>query len=102
MEDGFYTLARWKVKPGLEEQFIQAWKEMGEVFLTLPRPATQGTLVRSMTEPSVFFSFGPWKDSAEIEAMRTDLEAKDAMQRVIDLCEEATPGTYEVVAEIRN
>jgi quinol monooxygenase YgiN len=102
MDKGFYTLARWKVKPGMEERFIEAWKAMGEAFLNLPRPATQGTLIQSVSDPTVFYSFGPWDDIDEIDAMRADPVTREAMQQVTDLCEEATPGTYQVVAEMKS
>jgi quinol monooxygenase YgiN len=100
METGFYTLARWKVIPGLEEQFIQAWKDMGEVFLSLPRPGSHGTLIQSVSDPTLFYSFGPWDDIEEIDAMRADPKAREVIKRVTDLCEEANPGTYQVVAEV--
>ena len=100
METGFYTLARWKVIPGMEEQFIQAWKDMGEVFLNLPRPASQGTLIHSVSDATLFYSFGPWDDIEEIDAMRADPTAREAIKRVTDLCEEANPGTYQIVAEV--
>lgn len=101
MDTGFYTLARWKVIPGMEEQFIQAWKDMGEVFLNLPRPAAgRGTLIQSVSDPTLFYSFGPWDDIEEIDAMRADPTAREAIKKVTDLCEEATPGSYQVIAEV--
>ncbi len=101
MSQGYYTHALWKVKPGSEEEFIAAWKAMGDVFLSQPGVSTHGTLIQSLSDPTEFYSFGPWDSLEQIQAMRADPRAKEAIRRVVDLCEGATPGNYKVVAEIR-
>ena len=102
MDEIYYTHAMWKVKPGNEEQFIEAWKAMGAVFMNLPGiPAgsTQGTLIQSLSHPTLFYSFGPWSSLEDIEAMRADPQARQAIARTRALCEEATPGNYRLVAQ---
>ena len=94
----FYTLARWQARPGEEEAFVQAWEDMAKAFVALPKPPSgAGTLVRSLRDPSVFYSFGPWDDLKAIEDMRADPTAQAAMQALTALCVEASPGAYEVV-----
>ncbi len=98
--DKYYTHAMWKVRPGDEALFVEAWGELADVFLSLPVPATRGTLIQSLDDPSLFYSFGPWDSLDDIQAMRSNPEARAAIQRVVELCEQATPASYRVVAEI--
>jgi hypothetical protein len=100
MQDLVYTLGVWKVKPGQEEEFVAAWKELGGVFAALERPPGPGTLVQSLSDPALFYSFGPWRQLQDVQAMRSDPRAQAAIQRLISLCTEAMPGTFRVVAEV--
>ena len=101
MEETYYTHALWKVKPGNEEAFIEAWRALGTAFGQLPNAPRKGTLIQSLADPTIFYSFGPWDSLDDIEAMRRDPGARQAIRRIIELCDEATPGDYRVVAEIR-
>jgi quinol monooxygenase YgiN len=101
MGEVFYTHALWRVKPDGEAEFIKAWNELADVFSNLPDRPMRGTLIQSLTEPTLFYSFGPWKSLADIEAMRHDPQAQEAFQKIIELCAETSPGTYRVVADIQ-
>src|SRR5437867_12984736 len=57
-EDVYYTLGVWHVKPGAEEAFIAAWKELGTLFMGLPQQPGPGTLVQSIDQPQLLYSFG--------------------------------------------
>ena len=100
MTESVYTLGVWRVKPGNEAAFIAAWKDLGAIFLRLPQPpeAGTGTLIQSLTNPSLFYSFGPWKSLDDVQAMREDVTAQDGIARLWALCTEATPGSFQVVA----
>ena len=98
MEHPPFTLARWLVKPGQEAAFVAAWQELGAVFLGLPQPTRWGLLLRSVEDPRLFYSFGPWPSLDAIRAMRADPRTAAAMGRLTALCEGASPGAYEVVA----
>jgi hypothetical protein len=101
MQEMVYTLGVWRVRTGQEAEFIAAWKALGEIFvgLELP-PAGTGTLIQSVSDPALFYSFGPWKRMEDIQAMRSDPQAQAGIQRIMDLCTEATPGTFRLVAEV--
>lgn len=99
MQEGAFTLGVWRVKAGREAEFTAAWKALGEVFSQLPNPPGAGTLIQSVTEPALFYSFGPWRRQEDVEQMRRDPAAQAAIQRVVDLCTEARPGVFRVVAE---
>jgi heme-degrading monooxygenase HmoA len=95
-----YTLAMWKVKEGSEEEFVRRWRdELAPFFISLS-PGAQGTLVRSIDDPSLFYSFGPWKDLDAIAEMRSNPRTPEAIGRLTELCTEATPGTYDLVLKI--
>lgn len=95
-----YTLGRWVALPDRENEFVEAWKDLGEFFSSLenPPPKGSGTLVRSLDDPSLFYSFGPWKDPGDVAKMRAHPEAPARLAKLGELCSEATPGGYEVVA----
>ena len=99
MDDQIYTLGAWQVKEGNQQEFIKAWKELGEVFGALPDPPGKGILIQSTSNPALFYSFGPWNSMEAVEAMRNDTRAQQGIRKLIDLCTEATPGSYRVVAE---
>ena len=95
-----FTLARWDVHPGREDDFIDAWERLAETFSALDEPPLWGTLLRSTTEPSLFYSFGPWRDRAHIAAMREDPRAQAGFKEIADLCTAMSPGSYELVRHV--
>jgi hypothetical protein len=102
MADGTgYTLALWRVKAGKEDEFVRRWKgELADYFLNLPKPPGPGTLIRSVEDLRVFYSFGPWRSIEDIREMRADPRTADVLGNVIELCDEATPGVFEFVARV--
>ena len=100
MEYDNYTHAEWRVTPGKDEEFIAAWRDLGDVFGSLDRPPVWGTLLQSEAEPSVFYSFGPWASAEDVAAMRANDDALAALKRVSDLCDSATPGPCRRVLHI--
>ncbi len=100
MAEAVYTLGVWRVKPGREAEFTAAWQALGETFNHLAHPPSgKGTLIQSLTDPTLFYSFGPWGSLADIQVMREDPNAQAGIQRLRELCVEATPGSFRVVAE---
>lgn len=101
MEEAYYTHARWLVKAGREQEFVEAWQAMGAVFSSLPNAVGHGTLIRSLDQPNLFYSFGPWRSLEDILSMRAGPESQTALVRVRDLCDEFSTGNYEVAATVR-
>lgn len=99
-EATYYTHAEWRVRNGHEAEFITAWHEMSDAFASLAARPLWGTLIQSEHDLTLFYSFGPWASAADIAAMRSDAAARAAIQRVMALCEHATPGTYREVAHV--
>lgn len=95
-----YTLARWQVKDGNEAEFLRTWREdLAELFIRL-NPGATGTLVRSVDDPLLFYSFGPWNDLQDILNMRAMPEAQTVFEKLIGLCDEATPGAFLVEMKV--
>ena len=100
MEETIYTLGVWRVKPGKEDAFITSWKALAHIFAQLPQPPSgKGRLIQSLTDPLLFYSFGPWTSLADVEAMRNNPQAQAGINKIRDLCTEATPGGFRLVAE---
>lgn len=100
MDQQVYTLGAWHVQEGREDEFVAAWKRLGRVFQALAHPpAGKGILIQSTSVPTLFYSFGPWESVGHVEAMRNDPGAQAGIRRLLDLCTEASPGTFRVVAE---
>jgi len=100
VEDEFYTLGMWRVTAGQEAAFVAAWKALGDFFKSLPRPAGPGTLVQSIDDSRLFYSFGPWNSLDDIQAMRADPRTPAELGKLMALCDEARPGTYRAVAKV--
>ena len=100
MQGDVYTLGVWKVKPGQEESFIAVWRELGNFFLSLPKPPGPGTLVQSLEDATLFYSFGPWNSLEDIQAMRAHPQAPAMIGKLASLCEQATPGSFRLVATV--
>jgi hypothetical protein len=100
MDESYFTYALWRVKPGRETEFITAWKDLAEIFTSLPQPPLWGRLVQSNTTPNEFCSFGPWHSLADIEAMRKDPRAQEGIKRVRALVDEGSPTTAKLIREI--
>lgn len=100
MESQIYTLGVWRIKPGYEHAFIAVWKELGEYFKSLEQPPGPGTLVQSLEEPLLFYSFGPWPSLSAVQSMRADPRTPAAFAKLTAICNEVKPGTFQVVATV--
>lgn len=98
MSDEVYTLGAWTVKPGKQDEFVEAWLAVGRHFARLDHPPGPGTLLQSVDEPTRFYSFGPWGSLVDVQAMREHPDTPAALGAAMALCDEAHPGTYRVVA----
>jgi hypothetical protein len=98
-EGAYYTLAVWRVTEGREDEFVRAWTEiLSATFLSLDHPPVWGKLVRSVEDPRLFYSFGPWRSREDILAMRADPRGSGAIAQVAELCDQVTPGVFVEVA----
>jgi heme-degrading monooxygenase HmoA len=102
MKHDYYTLSVWKVKPGLAEEFRAAWRDMAKAFSELPDPPIRITLLQSMVDPLLYYSFSPWVSTDAIHAMRRDIGIKGEIKRVTELCTEYRIDNFHARDEIDN
>jgi heme-degrading monooxygenase HmoA len=95
-----YTLAKYRVKDGQEEEFVRRWNELAATFSSLPDPPLWGTLIRHASDRTLYYSFGPWRSGADVRAMRDSPAAAGAFRGLAAVCEEITPGDFEVVRHV--
>src|SRR5579862_5614444 len=78
MSEVYNTHGMWRVKPGKEAEFIEAWKALGAIFRALPNPPGpgQGILIQNVADPLQFYSVGPWHSSEDLAAMRANPQAQ--------------------------
>ena len=100
MDKQAFTLAMYRVKAGQEDELIRAWSELSSTFLSLPNPPLWGTLIRHVSDRTLFYSFGPWRSLEHIKAMRESSVAGAALAKVRGCCEDMVPGQYEVVTHV--
>jgi hypothetical protein len=90
----------WRVQPEREEEFVAAWQELSDVFSLLEKKPLWRSLLQSLTEPRLFFSFGPWQSLPAIVVMRANPEAQAALAKVRSLCQDGTPGANRLAARV--
>lgn len=95
-----YTHAMWLVRAGNEEAFIEQWTKLSELFSQLERKPLWGTLIRSTFNTRLFYSFGPWASEDDIAAMRSHPDVHEVFGDLMSLCDEASPGSYELVKHV--
>lgn len=97
MVNGYYTLASWYIKEGAEAEFLRIWKEeLAPAFINFDALAN-GTLIQSLEDSRLFYSFGPWESLERMQMARADPQVGEAIRKLVSLCEEARPGPFRVV-----
>lgn len=61
-----YTSGRWVVKPGEDDEFVEAWKAFVTWASEMPGSGTF-RLARDLDHPNTYLSFAPW-ESVEAQA----------------------------------
>ena len=97
-----YTVGIWVVKPGHEDAFVRAWREMADWTMREVVGETAegqgGKLLRDREEPHRFISFGPWESLEAIEAWRAQPGFQDRVRRMQEMLEQLTPMTLDDVS----
>ena len=92
-----YTSGTWKVIPGNEDAFIDAWKHLAEQTKA-DFPGSTATLLRDRDDPTLFVSFGPWDSIEQIERWRASDTFQSGVGTIRPLLAEFTPHTMDPVA----
>ena len=100
MATDYYTLASWHVRKGNEDEFVRRWKEDLATAFMHASPNATGTLIQSLEDPLLFYSFGPWASLELMQQARTDPAVGRAIKTLVERCDEAEPSAFRVVLTI--
>lgn len=96
--DGFFSLGILRVKPGKEQELLAVWQAFCDGLGQLDGPpAGPATLIQSLTDPALHYSFAPWRTNEDLEAMRADARTLEFFGQASALCSEVSPGMFRVV-----
>ncbi|QCO98682.1 antibiotic biosynthesis monooxygenase [Arthrobacter sp. 24S4-2] len=94
-----YTLGIWLVKPGRENDFVQAWRDLAsktkEDF-----PGAKAVLMRDRDVPNRFISTGPWESPEEVERWRASATFTEGYEALREMLEHFQPHTLDEAATI--
>jgi hypothetical protein len=65
-----WTHGIWTVKPGREDEFVDAWRSMAQAAVAEFDPPGRPRLLRDRERANLFRSFGPWDDAETVERFR--------------------------------
>lgn len=94
-----YTSGRWKVTPGNEDEFVNAWRDLA-TRTKGDFPSSTAVLLRDRDDPTLFMSFGPWESIEEIERWRASEAFQSGVGKIRPLLAEFTPHTLDPVASV--
>lgn len=94
-----YSSAVWTVKPGQEDDFVEAWKEFVGWSAGMPG-AGVFNLIRDREQPGRFLSFAPWESWEALQSWTEQPEFAERLGRPRAHCDEFDPSTYELAAEV--
>ncbi len=100
MKDDFYTLTSWKIKDNKQEEFLDIWeKDFAAAFIKL-NPYSKVTLIQSLENPNIYYSFGPWLNLEQMQSSRSSDIYRSVISKLVSLCDEARPGSFKNIVSI--
>jgi heme-degrading monooxygenase HmoA len=94
-----FTHTTWQVRPGLEDEFVERWREWAE-WSHRQGLRAHARLLRDVESPGTFVSFGPWETIASVRTWRGESGYHERVAALQELVERFEPRTLEQVAEI--
>jgi quinol monooxygenase YgiN len=95
-----YTSGDWHVRPGREQEFVDAWRELAEWSTNEYGPDGWGKLFRDKEDPARFRSLGAWPDERVVEEWRASDGFKQRLAKIRELLEEMSIRTFDLAAEV--
>lgn len=95
-----YTYGVWIVKPGREDDFVAAWREMAEWRAAHAPGVGAAQLLQDEDQPLRFISVGPWDDKDALAASRSKLGFQERIARLREMLETYTSASLELRAEV--
>ncbi|HZD79787.1 MAG TPA: antibiotic biosynthesis monooxygenase family protein [Actinomycetota bacterium] len=95
-----WTHGTWTVRPGSEDDFVDAWRSLAEWTVQEFGTAAAGRLLRDQERANVFISFGPWSDLDTVERWRASEGFRDRVAMITRLLDSFEPRTLEPVTQV--
>jgi quinol monooxygenase YgiN len=95
-----YTSGDWLVKPGREQEFVDAWRELAEWSTREYGPEGWGKLLRDKEDPARFRSVGAWPSDHVVAEWRASEGFKQRLAKIHELLDDVTIRTFELAAEV--
>jgi heme-degrading monooxygenase HmoA len=93
-----YTHTTWRVKPGLEDEFVARWTDWVE-WSRLQGLGAHARLLSDVDKPGTFVSFGPWEDIGAVRNWRSLPGYQERVARLREVVESFQPTTLSLIAE---
>lgn len=94
-----WTTGTWRVKPGREDEFVDAWREFAE-WSKGQFPADRAWLLRRRDEPNVFLSVGPWPTDEIVEEWRGSAGFRERIGRIREMLDGFEPQSLDEAVRI--
>ncbi len=90
----FVVLYRWRIKPHLEQQFIESWSKISAIYQDI-----YGSLGSRLHrgDDGIFYSYAQWESAEQREAAFRKIPRTSASAKMHEAIEESLP---EVLLEI--
>lgn len=95
-----YTAGRWVVKEGSEDEFIARWTAFTEWALANAPGAEGFVLIREVSDPKRFISFGAWDDMEHVRGWKATPEFAQRLAACRELCDEFMGLDYEAASVV--
>ena len=92
-----YTSGTWRPNAGSEDAFIAAWERFAGWASSMP-DAGPLRLVRDISDPGRFVSFGDWDSIEAVRAWKGSPEFRERMARVLQHVDSFEPLELDLVA----
>jgi heme-degrading monooxygenase HmoA len=92
-----FTLGRWIVVPGREDDFVLAWTELASRASGLAG-SYPPTLLRDRERPNVFVTFGAFDSVEDVERFRASEDFAEGVARIRPMLESFEPATLDEIA----
>ncbi len=92
------SVSVWTVKPGREDEFVQAWRELADfTALQMVGRKAPSRLLRDHDQPNRFVSVAEWDSAATLRAWRAGPHFSERVNRMGGMLEDFIPMTLEDV-----
>jgi quinol monooxygenase YgiN len=95
-----YTSGEWHVKPGREQEFVNAWREMADWSGSEYDANGWAKLLRDKEDPTHFRSVGAWPDESVIEEWRASDGFKQRLAKIRELLDDLSIQSFDLAAEV--